>query len=55
MNKRRRRRNGKEFSNSIQQNKKREGNPNTMEGNKNKVSLITREQKKDTRKFKGHF
>ena len=50
MNKRRRRRNGTEFSNSIQQNKKREGNPNTMEGNKNKVSLITRGTKKGYKK-----
>ena len=45
MDKRRRRRNGTEFSHSIQQS-------NTMKVNKNKVSLQRRKQKKDTRKSK---
>ena len=52
MDKRRRIQNGKQFSNSIHQNRRREENSDTMEGNKNKVSLQWRKQRQDTRKSK---
>ena len=51
MDKRKRRRNGTEFSNSIQQSR-REQNTNTMEAYKNTVSLQKRKQRKDIRKSK---
>ena len=44
--------NNAEFSNLVQQNRGRQENSNTMDGNKNKVSLQRKKQREGTRKSK---